>query len=246
MVINGNGSEAFRTDVAINYGSDGTGRIVDIGDMQFFAAKEAIDADNKYLVPGLGTMVNMNKLDDSEISDVIEKNFQKGFTTQLLKINGSELKQFEKFGKTLDKRKTPVNIGIILDISKESNSSEDMLALLAYLKTKGTGLISEQESKKSSIGKYTQKPVLSTEESRVAQQINNINPQDIKTVTSDFYTKWKINRRGTIKRGALADLLLISNNKSNIPEIKSIFIKGHRVFQQGAKQNPDVKGESWY
>ena len=148
--------------------------------------------------------------------------------------------------KELDKRDIPVNLGTVIEISSDYNSNQDTLTLLGYLKTKGIGLIKDQDSDTSSISKYTKKPVHSPSDIKGMPNIKQISPQSITKLTSDFYTKWKINRRGYIRRGAIADLLLISNNEQDELKIESIFIKGHRVFHQGASQNPDLTGESVY
>jgi len=246
MVINGTENVSFLTDVAINYGSDSLGRIVDIGDLQYFAAKETIDAENKILAPGFGIVINTEKIDISAISGILEKNFHQGYTTQLLKIKDSGFKQIKKIGKTLDKRGIPVNIGMIVNLSNDDNSVQDTLALLGYLKTKSIGVITERKDDKTSIERYTKKPVLLSSDIKEKQSFKQTTPQNVKTVTSDFYSKWKINRRGYIRRGAIADLLFISKNEHDEHRVESIFIKGHRVFLNGDSKNPDVKGESWY
>jgi hypothetical protein len=245
-VFNGTENLSFITDVAINYGSDSLGRIVDIGDLQYFAAKDTIDAEKKILTPGFGTVISNDNPDLKEILKVLEKNFQMGYTTQLLTVNGSKFRQMGKIGKVLDKRDIPVNIGTIIEVDKDNKSFEDTLTFLRYLKTKGTGIVKNQDTNSISISAYTNKPIHSLSEAKAMTDLQEITPQSIKMITSEFYTKWKINRRGFIRRGAIADLLLVSKNEQNKHTVKSVFIKGHRVFHQGANQNPDVKGESWY
>ena len=102
MVFDGTGIPPFRTDVAINYDSENTGHIADMGDLDIFAAKDTIKGDDFYLTPGLVGFIHDMALEEKEIADKSKEMLEKGFTTILFSFSKTKINTMCHLVKAID------------------------------------------------------------------------------------------------------------------------------------------------
>jgi hypothetical protein len=246
-VMDGTGNESFRTDIAINYDSEGLGTITDVGDLELFAAKQTIDAGELFLTPGFVTMVDMNSIPLNELTDRLNDKFREGFTTILLKLDHTHLGEIDHIRKKFDDLDVPANMGSIFYIDEQSSSAQDSLRILKYIAKRGLGIIVEKESQSTiSYRHYTNKPVRTVPQGSVPESYDSITPEIVKDFTSDICTTWNINKRGTLHRGQIADLILFSQNTDKTFKVHSVFVKGHEIVHQGLRTNAEINGDIWF
>ncbi len=116
--------QPIRSEIGLNFiediGDDRScpaGRIVDIGDLRVYSARQIIDASGHLLLPGLIGLVTRS--DASRLPDdrVFLKYLKKGYTTLLVPVPPAE-QRAEKFQALIDKFRQsalPVNVAFVLE-----------------------------------------------------------------------------------------------------------------------------------
>lgn len=245
-IIDGTGIQPFRADIAINYDSSKAGSFEDIGDLNGFAAKDTIDGAEFTLTPGLVGIVHNPVLNENEFVDQSNNLLKQGFTTLLYSMPKDEMKNAEQLNFFDEKIKTPANIGALLFLNKKLNSSSDTLQILRYLEKNLVGIIADKNAlTENESSKFLNKPIVASGDVNSQLNLNALEAQAIKCLTTDQTNLWKISIRGKIRRGQIADFVLFSKSPDSKPVINSIFIKGHRIWQKGEWIDSPVKGERW-
>ena len=104
--------EPYKGDLGINFIDDG--KIVDLGDLDVFAAKDTIEAGRYLVLPGLIGMLparEAKKLPDAEL---VSTYLQKGYTTLLVPFSPEEVDSIQQRIDVWQARGLPLNIGFVL------------------------------------------------------------------------------------------------------------------------------------
>ena len=253
-VIDGTGIPPFKTDVAINYepedktdaDSKKIGRIVDLGDMDYFSAKDTIDGTGLYLVPGFIGIVQADLADKPETLLQLRQSLENGYTTQLIPFRQRETAALKDIAKTLDEEKFQGNVGCLLYLEKELESRADSLRVLRLLNNGVPGLTAKDSTLQSlNLAKWLNKACAPLPAVREKKLLRALEPENVQQLSSERAAAWAIANRGTIRIGQVADLLLFSANARLKPEIKVIFMRGYPVFRDGNRVEAAVAGERW-
>jgi uncharacterized lipoprotein YddW (UPF0748 family) len=244
MVIDGTGIPPFRADIAINYNSKKVGTFADMGDLNVYAARDTINGIDLTLTPGFVGVIHNAKLTEKVIVNKSKNLIKKGCTTILFSARKEQMKRFRDLKQLFEGIDIPVNVGAILHFDSKMNASIDTLQVLRLLENNLVGIISDKNILvKSDSAKFLKKPVVALAEVNQNINLKTLDFQTIKKFSLHQTKLWKIPNRGQIRRGQIADFVLFSTNPESRPVVNSIFIKGHRIWQDGDWIKTSVKGE---
>jgi hypothetical protein len=221
-VIDGTGIPPFRADIAINY-EDTVGSIVDIGDMNGFAAKDSIDGSDLTLTPGFVGIIH-DAVNEREIINKSKDMIKEGVTTILFSIKKDQIPKFRKLNQTIEETDIPANLGAVLYLDRCLHSSADTLQTLRCLENMVGILGNKNVLTESDSAKFLNKPAVPLKymNQKISQEA--LDPQKIKSLSLDRTTLWKIQKRGVIRRKQIADFILFSNKSESIPVIQAAVI----------------------
>lgn len=238
-VIDGTGIPPYRMDIGVNFDPGKNGYIVDNGDLDFFAAKDTIDAPSHFLTPGFICAVKWDSTEITNAEPNLRKLAEQGFTTILVSCR-SELTA--TLVSHIESATVPVNVGYLID----GDTVVDTLSAIEHLNSGAVGIAGRDSSiLVSTIGKYTHRPVEILPAEIKPVRINGNSASIVKKRTSDQSGAWKIRGRGKIRRGQIADMLLFSSDEGGDLNLDAIFIKGHIVWQHGEWTVDAGVGERW-
>lgn len=240
-VFDGTGIPPFRADIGINYDSKKIGTIADMGDLDIFAAKDTLDGTGFYLAPGFIGVLHEEPFSSEDFVKRLKDMFQKGYTTILI---SSVMNQLDHLEEAIQKLNFPANFGGLLYLKNNSKSSGDILQILNLLSEGMMGVLGQERD--SVITRYSSKPVIPVSKVNLSSSLGKLSSEGIKYLTSDQASQWKIPKRGKIRRGQIADLILFSKNVPSIPIIHTVFLKGHPVWQKGKWVSNSIRGECWF
>jgi hypothetical protein len=244
-VIDGTGIPPYRADIAINYEKK-TGTIVDVGDLDIFAAKDTINGSGLTLTPGFVGVVHNVSLNEKVFINKAKDMIKDGFTTILLTMEKDYSKKPRKLKQSIAENNIPANLGGILYLNRKLHSSADTLQVLRYLEKNMIGIAGDKQALTAyDSAKFLNKPVIPLADVNRTITLRSLDPQTIKTLSSDQTDRWKIPRRGKIRTGQIADFVLFSTDADSLPVIDAVFVKGHRVWQQGEWKETSATGERW-
>ncbi|MEE4311384.1 MAG: M14 family zinc carboxypeptidase [candidate division KSB1 bacterium] len=238
-VIDGTGIPPYRMDIGVNYNPGKKGYIIDNGDLDFFAAKDTIDAPSHYLTPGFICAVKWDSTDIKDAEATLGSLVEQGFTTVLISCR-PELTA--TLARNIESAAVPVNVGYLID----GDAASDTLSTIEYLNSGAVGIAGRDSSiLGSGYGKYTHLPVgiLPAVKKTVLLNINSASV--VKELSTEQCRAWKIRGRGKIRRGQIADMLLFAPNENGDLNLETIFVQGHIVWQQGEWTGYAESGERW-
>ncbi len=225
MVFDGTGTAPFKADIGINFNSKNEGKIVDFGDLNFFAAKDTIEGNGLYLAPGF-IRAAPGPLDDKKLKELLSN----GFTTLL--ISQEKSAAFKKDQPEVQKNTAP-NIKKILFLDQRPVSQQDTLKILKTLSEGLSGILDKSGSlKDSSFIKYSGKPVILLSTLNTAEKCTELSGKCIKGLTSEQAEKWNIKNRGKIRIGQQADLVILSKDEKGSPVVELVLVKGNIVWKK--------------
>lgn len=252
-LIDGTGNEPFKTDVAINYHpkeaqnpeSERIGIIAEYGDLDYFAAKDTIEGAGYFLAPGLiGTTDSFS--DENKFTRHISKMAQHGYTTLLVPLKAEQINTLPSLRASIRKAEFPGNWGALLILDAEVASSTDSLRLLRNLRSGFSGLaVSDSTLQTATLSNWLGLPNGYLDFSDTGKPVRKLSGAELLHRTGEPAEKWLIPRRGKIRPGQIADLVLFSEKMIGKPKVELIMIKGHRVYEKGEWIKSDVSGDCW-
>ncbi len=253
-VIDGNGTPEFRADVAINFNpaaradpiSETMGVIADIGDMNFFAAKDTIDGKGCWLTPGFITVLNNPQSSVDKVFDQLKDLLLSGFTSVLVPYTYEQIEQSILLKSKIDSEKFSGNVGGLLKIDNNHKILIDTLAIIKALGSGFIGVVDNDDQKTSSVfTEWFKKPSVYWKKIEKKIDLNSLNAKEIARITSFQAKRWNLSKRGTIKIGQIADLILLTRDHTGKINIKTIFIKGFPIISKNQRLDVIVKGDYW-
>jgi hypothetical protein len=251
MVLNGIEIPPFRADIGVNYSFKQTpdGPVVqhaiisDIGDLNITSGKLEIDGSSLIVTPGLIAFNPEFNPEDIPSESDIQKMMKKGILTIIGEVDMTNKKQLEKF-EDIAGYNNGINIGFIGNAKKFlENPSVNDRDLFIYAMTRPL-LSLLPNSIPETLSHYIDWFGIQENsfEECILSQISGIMPaKKIPTFTSQMAKKLGLGSRGTIWRGAPADLLLFEMNGEEVyPEsldlskLKIILFNGEVVYQDGS------------
>jgi hypothetical protein len=245
-VLDGTGIPPFRTDIAINYDAENVGHITDMGDLNIFASKDTIEGENLFLIPGLVGLVRGVPPGEKEFIDQTKKMTEQGYTTVLFSFTKEEIGEMNALAKSVDDGPVPANVGGALYLKENLSSDRDTLEVLSCLGGGIVGIVgTESTLKEDAFSEYTQKPAVLMSSIDSDGGLGSFVPEHIKKLTKDRTAQWKIPKRGEIRIGQVADVVLFEQSSTSTPAVNTVFIKGHAVWRKGEWLIPAAGGERW-
>ena len=253
MLIDGTGGPPFLADVAINFETvnktatvlEKRGIIADIGDMSFFAAKDTINGQNLWLTPGFITVLKQPHKNIDRMFDQMSDLLHSGFTTVLVPFFYKQTGQSKILRSKIDSEKFPGNVGGLLRVDNNPAILTDTLALVKALGSGFMGLVEKQSNFSSIITRWLNKPSVSWNEIKGNHGLNSLNAGEIARRTAFQAKRWKLSKRGKIRIGQIADLILFARDSTGRIKIETIFIKGYPVIVGNKSLYPAVMGDRW-
>lgn len=253
-LIDGTGIPSFRTDIAINYSfenkqdphSEKVGRIAELGDLDYFAAKDTLIGSELFITPGLVGVLPEAGLSPPESLDQMRRMLQTGFTTFLLPVNPAQKTQIEALRRALAANRFVGNVGGILYLENELVTQTDSLQILQALQAGFLGLGARDSTRGAlQLARWVNKPAGALSTARQKTLFGTLDPDRIHTLSAARTARWQIPQRGRLRIGQIADLVLFSKSPLLKPRVHTVFIKGHAVFRDGEWLSPAVEGEIW-
>lgn len=252
-LIDGTGNEPFKTDVAINYHlkdtqnphSERIGVIAEYGDLDYFAAKDTIAGAGYFLTPGLIGVADYFSGED-RFTRQVSKMAQSGYTTILISLNEKQVNILPSIQKTLRQIHFPGNSGALLTLETELVSTSDSLHLLRTLKRGFMGLaLPDSTIKTATLSTWLGLPNGYLDLADAGKPVHKLSGSELLHRTGEPAEKWQIPRRGNIRPGQIADLVLFSKKIIGKPKVELIMVKGHRVYENGEWIKSDISGDCW-
>ncbi len=253
MLLDGTGGPPFLTDLAINFEtvnktasvSEKRGIIADIGDMNFFAAKDTINGQNFWLTPGFITVLKQPHKTIDKMFDQISDLLLSGFTTVLVPFYYDQTSQSKLLRSKIDFEKFPGNVGGLLRVDNNPAILTDTLTLVKAVGSGFMGIIEKKQKSTSVITRWFNKPSVIWNEIEENYTPDSLNAGEISRLTAFQANRWKLSKRGKIRIGQIADLILFARDSTGRIKIKTIFIKGYPVMVDKKSLYPAVLGDRW-
>ncbi len=227
-VVDGTGNPGFRADLAVNF-YNGRGRIVDLGDLNIFAAKDTVSGDNLFVAPGfIGVMDTENK----PISAIISESRQllkRGYTTLIYAVPWQSKDLRVQLDTALEESNYPGNWIMVAKISSPISGSTTRLALLEQVGNYDGILVANEVTLAKELAKYTDKPIINTREIGDNYSPEELDAQKIHQITLEPSQQWRLTGKGMIRSGKTADLIVFETDPRGKTLVKQVFVGGRPI-----------------
>ena len=253
-VVEGNGIPPFKADVAIDYGKANfadplalsTGRIVDLGDLDYFAAKDTIEGEDLFLAPGfIGILSNLEG-SGAEIFAELELLLKNGCTTTLLPFRTEQEEKIAELRHLLLQNRFPGNVAGLLYLDAAPQVAADSVKILEWLHRGGYGLAAEDSTLPAlELASWFRRPSGILNDGNQKRCLRRLSVADIHELTGKRSSAWKVPARGSIRRGSIADLVLYSEKPLQRAQIHLVLVKGHPVLTNEIEEGQNFPGWYW-
>ncbi|MFC1726513.1 M14 family zinc carboxypeptidase [candidate division KSB1 bacterium] len=250
-IVNGLNMPPFVGDIGINFSIQQTpsgpvvtrANITDIGDLRVTNGKRNIDCSELVAVPGF-VMFDKEIKPGRILSESKAKSYLKqGITTVIGSVDLDDHDQVEELERIDEKKLLGVNLGFIGNANSFSAAGPDVSKedLVFTLSRPLLGIsIQKVDSLLQKYAKWLNLRMFSEDTIQTKNIRKSVKLNDIPLLTSKSAQIFGLEKRGIIKRGALADLLLFEKKEQftqdgilNFDDLTYIIFNGRIVFQDG-------------
>jgi len=251
-IIDGTGAPPYRADVAINYNTSDprdslqipTGEIVDLGDLDFFTAKEIIPANNFWLLPGLSFLFSKPLAPNVATIRQLQELLSYGYTTFFMPFQDFELFQAQALRELIAANNFSGNIAGLLDHQSVKVDAYDSLAIVQALGMGFRGLLFNNSIPEfQTLAGLLKLPVYYRQQQPQLIKLSAYQPTKIIELNALLARQWQLARRGKIRIGQIADLVLLAPTSKDRMIVHTVFIKGYPVWRQGQWLTTSISGE---
>ena len=229
-VIDGTGIPAFKADIAVNL-IDGNGRIVDLGDLDVFAAKDTVNGENLYLTPGFIGFVDVESIPLDDLVSVSRQLLSQGFTTLIYALSQDGKDQRARISAVLKESGYEGNWESAVKVNKRVTKPASIIELLEQLDD-CIGILVEQNSLiVDDFKKYSDKPLVKINSFFNNNNLSVLDETLVKEFTSDQSKRWALTGKGKIRSGQVADFVLLEKNSSVPPIVRAVYVSGKSVWE---------------
>ncbi len=229
-VFDGASTESFQADLAVNI-TGGKGRIVDLGDLDVFAAKDTIDGAELILIPGLIGVVDTEGLTPDQLVERANKLLAAGYTTLLFALPESGRLTRNELKSALEMTRFGGRWATVL----KSGARKISLPLLKTMR-QHRGVLALSGFNIDEFSAYSDLPIV-LRSSKVVENplLPAFDRELIKRLTRQRSLDWGFTDRGRIHRGKAADFVLLADVDGQA-EIRAVYIGGKAVLPADHRQ----------
>ncbi len=246
LAISENDIDPYQINIAINYNDEQSGRIADLGDTDIYTAKNIIEAEDLYLSPGFVKLIPYDA-GDAHLLNTMKADIQNGYTTFLIFYRSKEFDALKHFTEKVQQDSFPGNVGTILIADHELSTKDDSLEAMHYFLKNPLGVLAAAEP-----GSYEQfandysKKLVQLPGFKPDPAITSLDGSQIRLLSNKRYQAFNIPRRGKLKRGYVADFVLLSRSHGGVFSVETVYIQGHPVYDKGQPIDNRVIGGRWF
>ena len=224
-VIDGTGIPAFKADIAVNL-IDDSGRIVDLGDLDVFAAKDTINGENLYLTPGFIGFVDVESIPLDDLVSVSRQLLSQGFTTLIYALSQQEKDQGARISAVLNESGYEGNWESAVKVNKRVAKPTAIIELLEQLDGCIGVMVKQNSLIADDFKKYSDKPLVEIDNFFSNNNLSGLDETLVKEFTSDQSKRWALAGKGKIRSGQVADFVLLEKNSSGPPVVRAVYVSG--------------------
>jgi hypothetical protein len=239
-IFNGTNIPLFKGDIAIRHDSrdDSNQRFIigDIGDLEVYSAHHTIDCAGALITPGLiawdpGQPMGSKNRNDREY-------LERGITTILETSEWKAIANQEPQPEKWNEQKRGTNWGFIISGDPPSDPEQAKLQLAKWLAAGGRGVVVpfSNVAEAEEVANWFDLDAIPPEDGGKFQLLDRWVGDPVGTLprwTSEAASQFKLSQRGTITRGATADLVIWANSADERVPTEMGHLKPRQVIVNG-------------